>query len=94
MSWASERRASTIASFDLGGAKGDLRRVRVDATEEQPRSSAIDPRGRFLIVAGERSNHLGVYAIDSASGALDPRFRFPVGAKPVWVTVFAPAPFN
>jgi 6-phosphogluconolactonase len=88
--YASERRTSTLAIFDLCGEAGSLRRRDIVATEAQPRSFAIDPLGRFLIVAGELSNHLTVYRIDPSTGALDPRNRYAVGEKPTWVTIVSP----
>ena len=39
-------------------------------TEKQPRGFAIDPKGRFLVATGEKSDTISVYAIDPASGAL------------------------
>jgi 6-phosphogluconolactonase len=40
-----------------------------------------------VLVAGELSNHLSIYALDAASGALRPKHRYPAGDKPVWLTV-------
>jgi 6-phosphogluconolactonase len=85
--YASERRTSTLVLFDLSGEPGALRRRAIVATEEQPRSFALDPRGRFLVLAGEKSNHLAVYAIDPATGLPDARSRHAVGPKPTWVAI-------
>jgi 6-phosphogluconolactonase len=85
--YASERRTSTLSTFDLGGEPGALRRANVNETEEQPRSFAIDPRGEFLILAGEKSNFAAVYAIEPSSGSLEACGRHAVGTKPTWVTV-------
>lgn len=89
--YASERRTSRLAIFDLAGEPGALRCRETLPTEEQPRSLAVDPRGRFLIVAGERSHHISLYGIDPADGALAARFRYKVGEKPVWVSIYEPA---
>jgi 6-phosphogluconolactonase len=89
--YASERRTSTLAIFDLGGPPGALRRCATVAVEDQPRSLALGSDGRWLVVAGELSNQLTLYAIDASTGALDPLQRCAAGDKPVWV-VFADVP--
>jgi 6-phosphogluconolactonase len=85
--YASERRTSTLVLFDLSGEPGALRRLNTVTTEEQPRSFAIEPRGRFLVVAGELSNHLTVYRVDASTGMLEKCYRRAVGEKPCWVTI-------
>jgi 6-phosphogluconolactonase len=75
-----------LARFALTPDGGFAQRE-IIATEQQPRTFAIDPRGRFVLVAGELSNHLSIYALDAASGALRPKHRYPAGDKPVWLTV-------
>jgi 6-phosphogluconolactonase len=88
--YASDRRTSTLCTFDLRGEPGTLRRCATIDTEEQPRSFAIDPRGEFLVLAGEKSNAVIVYAIEPSSGALAARGRHAVGEKPVWVAIAEP----
>jgi 6-phosphogluconolactonase len=86
--YASERRTSTLSIFDLSGESGTLRRCGSIVSEDVPRSFALDRSGRFLLVAGEVSNHLTLYRVDSETGRLDVCNRYPAGEKPVWV-VFA-----
>jgi 6-phosphogluconolactonase len=85
--YASERRTGTIALFDLHRDPRRLSRLDVFATEAQPRALAIDPLGRWLLVAGETTNYLGVCAIDAATGKLVPHHRYAVGDKPVWIAI-------
>jgi 6-phosphogluconolactonase len=85
--YASERRTSTLHTFDLRGERGALRHCATLETEEQPRSFAVDPRGEFLVAAGERSNWVTAYAIEPVSGALAARARQKVGEKPTWVAI-------
>jgi 6-phosphogluconolactonase len=87
--FASERRSSTLASFDLRGEPGALRRIATLVTETQPRALAIDPAGAHLFAAGEISNHVTVYAIDQQTGELTARQRVATGAKPVWIACAA-----
>lgn len=90
--YATERRTSSLVIFDLSGEPGALRRVDILATEEQPRSFAIDPSGQFLVLAGELSNHVRVYAINASTGALDACYRCAVGEKPTWVSIVSLPP--
>ena len=56
-------------------------------TEKQPRGFAIDPKGRFLIAAGEKSDTISVYAIDQSSGALRLVQKYPAGKGANWVEI-------
>jgi len=51
------------------------------------RPSAIDPKGRFMIVTGEKSETISVYAIDPAKGALKLLKQYPTGKGSNWVEV-------
>jgi 6-phosphogluconolactonase len=86
--YASERKTSTVTTFALD-TSGTIRNAATIATETQPRAMAIDPAGRWLLVAGETSDHLTVYAIDRATGALRPHQRYAVAPKPVWIATVA-----
>lgn len=57
------------------------------ATETQPRGFNIDPSGRFLIAAGQKSDSATLYAIDAESGALKELKRYPLGKNPNWVEI-------
>src|SRR5436190_22947681 len=65
---------------------GVLRRT---PTEKQPRGFAIDPTGRFVVVAGEKSDTLSSYAIDAENGTLKLIGRYPTGKGPNWVEILA-----
>ncbi|HEX4139758.1 MAG TPA: lactonase family protein [Candidatus Methylacidiphilales bacterium] len=54
-----------------------------------PRSFAIDPSGRWLVVAGETDNRIGVMKIDPATGRLTPTAQTKSLDRPVCV-LFAP----
>ena len=56
-------------------------------TEKQPRGFAIDPKGRFLVVSGEKSDTISAYAIDEASGALKLIGKYPAGKGANWVEI-------
>ena len=81
---ATERSTSTLASFTVG-AEGRLSFVGHTETEAQPRGSAIDPSGRFLLVCGERSDHVTAYRIDPDTGGLEPVSRAATAGGPLWI---------
>lgn len=85
--YASERTYSTLTCFAVDAISGRLDYAGIFETEQQPRNIAIDPKGRFLVAAGEKSGHAAAYRIDQGSGALARCSRVQVGHKPNWVEV-------
>ena len=51
------------------------------------RPFAIDPKGRFLVVAGEKSDTISAYAIDEVSGAVKLIGKYPAGKSANWVEI-------
>lgn len=84
--YASERTNSTISCFRRDPYSGRLDFADIFDVEAQPRSFSIDPWGRYLVVAGEKSGTLGSYAINPETGALSLRDRQKIGEAPNWVT--------
>jgi 6-phosphogluconolactonase len=82
--YASERRSSTLASFGVE-TDGRLRPLQNVPTETQPRGFGIAPTGRYLLALGQLTDHVTVYAIDGADGALSMTDRIAVGSGPDWV---------
>jgi 6-phosphogluconolactonase len=85
--YSSERRSSTLAAFSVDTRTGLLRLIGHIPTEAQPRGFAIDADGRFLVVAGQCSDHLSRYVIDPQRGSLDAAQRIAVGRNPNWVEI-------
>ena len=53
------------------GDKGKITRLQTIAAEVWvPRNINLDPSGKWLIVAGQRSNDVPVFKIDTTSGKL------------------------
>src|SRR6476620_1869265 len=79
--YGSNRGHDSIAVFSIGAA-GALSLVEYEPTRGQtPRNFAIDPTGRWLIAANQRSGTLAVFTIDQNTGALTPSGQLsPVGA--------------
>jgi 6-phosphogluconolactonase len=84
--YTSERSSSTLAAFRIGD-EGSLSLIGRYDTEQQPRGFNVDPKGRYLLAVGEKSNRLTAYAIDAATGALRPISHVPVGRDPNWVEI-------
>jgi len=86
--YAVERTSNTLASLRVDAPSGKVSYFASVPTEKQARGFAIDPTGKYIVVAGEKSDAISVYAIES-NGA--PKFlaRYPAGKSPNWVEIVA-----
>lgn len=84
--YAAERTSSTIGAFSVDAASGELTYLASTPTEKQPRGFRIDPKGKFMVVCGELSDTISVYAIE-ASGALKLWQKYPTGKGSNWVEI-------
>jgi 6-phosphogluconolactonase len=84
--YAVERTSSTITRFSVDAATGQLTYLSSTPTEKQPRGFAIDPKGKYMVVSGELSDTISVYAIDG-SGALTLLKKYPSGKDSNWVEI-------
>jgi 6-phosphogluconolactonase len=84
--YATERTGSTITGFSVDVASGQLTYLSSTPTEKQPRGFAIHPRGKYMVVTGELSDTISVYAID-ASGGLRLLHKYPTGKGSNWVEI-------
>ncbi|MCH6469131.1 lactonase family protein [Sinomonas terrae] len=87
--FATERSTSTVSAFAVRGG-GLIEFLGRTPTEAQPRGTAIDPSGRFLLVCGERSDHVTAYRIGD-DGSLTLRSRARTSGGPLWIECWAPA---
>jgi 6-phosphogluconolactonase len=84
--YAAERTSSSLGAFSVDAASGKLAYLSSTPTEKQPRGFRIDPAGKYMVVSGEKSDTISVYAID-ASGALKPLQKYPTGKGSNWVEI-------
>lgn len=84
--YALERTSSTIGTFSVDAASGKLTHIASTPTEKQPRGFSIDPKGKFMVVSGELSDTISVYAIE-AGGALKLLQKYPTGKDSNWVEI-------
>ncbi|RLM21115.1 6-phosphogluconolactonase [Brenneria alni] len=87
--YISDRTASLLSIFQVSEDGSALSLSGHQPTEIQPRGFNIDHSGEFLISAGQKSQHIEVYRINGADGALQPLARYAVGQGPMWVSVLA-----
>jgi 6-phosphogluconolactonase len=87
--YAAERTSSSIGALRVDTATGKLTHLSSTPTERQPRGFRIDPRGRHVVVSGEKSDTISVYEIDGASGALKLLQKYPAGKGANWVEIVA-----
>jgi 6-phosphogluconolactonase len=87
--YTAERTSSSIAALRVDPATGKLTYLASMPTEKQPRGFRIDSRGHYMVVSGERSDTISVYAIDAANGALKLLHRSPTGKGSNWVEIIA-----
>ena len=73
--------------FETSSASGKLAFISSTPTEKQPRGIAIDPKGRFLVASGEKSDTISVYSIYQNSGALTFVQKVPAGKGSNWVEI-------
>jgi 6-phosphogluconolactonase len=86
--YAAERTSSTIGAFCIDTASGKLTYLGSTPTEKQPRGFSIDPKGKFLVVSGELSDTISVYAIE-VSGELKLLQKYPTGKYSNWVEIIS-----
>ena len=66
---------------------GQLTYLGSTPTEKQPRGFRIDPAGRFMVVSGEKSEHVSTYAIDAGAARCKPIGKYPTGKGSNWVEI-------
>ncbi|RPI08337.1 MAG: lactonase family protein [Zetaproteobacteria bacterium] len=83
---AAERTGSTINTLSVDAATGTLTYLASTPTEKQPRGFRIHPDGKFVVVSGEKSVTISVYAIE-AGGRLKLLGKYPTGKGSTWVEI-------
>lgn len=85
--YTTERTSSTVTTYRADPATGKLTYIETIEVEKQPRGIRIDPRGRWLVVSGQKSAEVGVYAIDATTGTLKRAGGAPGGKDANWVEI-------
>ena len=83
--YVSIRATNTISAFGVDPHSGNLTYIGSYDTENTPRGINIDPRGNFVIAAGEESGYVSVHAINQETGELKLLNRYEIGKEPNWI---------
>lgn len=84
--YAAERTTSALGAFSVDAATGELTYLSHTPVEKQPRGFRIHPNGKFMVVSGEKSETISVYAIGS-DGRLALLQKCPTGRGSTWVEI-------
>ena len=91
--YVSNRGHNSIAVFSVAESTGALVLDQVISTEgDWPRNFSLDPSGRWLLVANQRSDSVVVFACDPDSGRLTPTGQRIAMPSPVCLRFFGPGP--
>ena len=85
--YGSERTSSTLTTFKVDPATGQLQVVGQTPTEKTPRGFAVDSSGRYLISTGQDSHGVSLHVIDPATGMPRAGASQPAGKNPNWVEI-------
>lgn len=85
--YCSDRFNHIISCFKICPKTKQLKFIYSQDTEKQPRCFAIDFTGKFLIISGQKSNHISLYRINMDNGKLKIISRYPSGTGPMWVSI-------
>lgn len=77
--------SNSIVGFRIDPSSGHLTFIGHYPCEGVPRSFAIDATDRFVFVAGQRDDRLGVFKINTTTGALTKINQYQTGSRPIWV---------
>jgi 6-phosphogluconolactonase len=84
--YAAERTSSTLGALSVDAAAGTLTYVSSTPVEKQPRGFRIHPNGKYMVVSGELSDTISVFAIQ-ATGGLKLLEKYPTGKGSNWVEI-------
>ena len=85
--YGSERTSSTLTTFKVNPATGQLTTVGQTATEKTPRGFALDSSGRFLVSTGQDSHGVSLHPVDNVTGMPGTAVSQPAGKNPNWVEI-------
>jgi len=84
--YAAERTSNSLGAFSVDAATGKLTFLSSTPVEKQPRGFRIHPNGKFMVVSGQQSSTISVYAIE-ANGGLKLLNQYPTGKDSNWVEI-------
>ena len=85
--YAPNRGHNSIACFSVDTSTGQLTATGRVASEPIPNALCLDPQDKFLFSAGQASGRMASFRVNADSGELTPLETYPVGNRPVWVSI-------
>lgn len=85
--FCTDRLLNIITCFQVLPNNKKLKFLYYKYTEKQPRGFAIDKKGQFLIIAGQKSNYIALYKINLENGKLHLISRYSSGIGPMWIEI-------
>ena len=85
--YAPNRGHNSIACFSVDTSTGQLTATGRVASEPIPNALILDPQDKFLFSAGQESGRMASFSVNSDSGELTPLETYPLGNRPVWVSI-------
>jgi len=79
-----------IVAFKVDSRNGRLSKIGAFKCEHVPRSFALNESGKFVYVAGQGDDRLGIYRINQDTGALKKVGQIETGTRPSWVHCMTP----
>ena len=80
----------SIVGFSIDAQTGRLKKIGHFPCEHVPRSFTVSESGKYLFVAGQMDDHLGVYSVNRETGMLKRVKQYPTCVRPSWVHCMTP----
>lgn len=85
--YASERRGSTLAAWDIDHLNGQISNRHMVKTAENPRCFDVTPNGRFIVLSALKADSIELFDVSERSTAPKKVLELPTGSEPGWVEI-------
>lgn len=85
--FASERRGSTLAAWDIDHLSGKLSDRHIVKTLDNPRCFNVTPNGRYIVLSALRADRIELFDVSESSTAPIKVLELPTGCQPGWVEI-------
>lgn len=85
--YASERRGSTLAAWDVDHLSGKISNRNIVETAENPRCFDVTPNGRFIVLSALKGDCIELFDVSQRSAAPKKVLELPTSNEPGWVEI-------
>lgn len=85
--FASERRGSTLAAWDIDQLNGQISNRHLVETAENPRCFDVTPNGRFIVLSALKGGCIELFDVSQRSVAPKKVLELPTASEPGWVEI-------